>query len=137
MPFDGVVSSTTTGLLNRRVASGETLLTVKALPLTNLVALVPDYDRNKINLGMRCAVRLYSDPNREFTGKIASISSSTVTQDDLKYLEVNIKINEGLPTNYIGTMGYAKIVYGQTFLLKNLLEPILRFLNLDLWSYLP
>jgi multidrug resistance efflux pump len=137
MPFDGVVSSTTTGLLNRRVASGETLLTVKALPLTNLVALVPDYDRNKINIGMRCAVRLYSDPHREFTGKIASISSATVTQDDLKYLEVNIKINEGLPTNYIGTMGYAKIVYGQTFMLKNLLEPILRFLNLDLWSYLP
>jgi len=137
MPFDGVVSSTTTGLLNRRVAAGETLVTVKALPLTNLVALVPDYDRNKLNLGMRCAVRLYSDPDREFVGNIASISSATVTQDELKYIEVNIKINEGLPTNYIGTVGYAKIVYGQTFLLKNFVEPILRFLNLDLWSYLP
>lgn len=137
MPFDGVVSSTTTGLLNRRVATGETLLTVKSLPLTNLVALVPDYDRNKINIGMRSTVRLYSDPHREFAGKIASISSSTVTQDDLKYLEVNIKITEGLPTNYIGTMGYVKIIHGQSFLLKNLLEPIFRFLNLDLWSYLP
>jgi putative peptide zinc metalloprotease protein len=137
MPFDGVVSSATTGLLNRRVAAGETLLTVKALPLTSLVAMVPDYDRNKLNVGMRCVVRLYSDPHREFDGKIASISSATVTEDDLKYIEVKIEINESLPTNYIGTMGYAKVVYGQTFLLRNLLEPILRFFNLDLWSYLP
>jgi multidrug resistance efflux pump len=137
MPFDGVVSSTTSGLLNRRVAAGETLLTVKALPLTNLVALVPDYDRMKIDLDMECLVRFYSDPHRELTGRIASISSATVTKVNLKFIEVNIKINEELPTNYIGTMGYAKIVYGQTFLLNNLLEPIFRFLNLDLWSYLP
>lgn len=137
MPFDGVVSSATTGLLNRRVAAGETLLTVKALPLTSLVAMVPDYDRSKLNVGMRSLVRLYSDHNREFDGKIASISSATVTKDDLKYIEVKIEIDKNLPTNYIGTMGYAKVVYGQTFLLKNLLEPILRFLNLDLWSYLP
>jgi hypothetical protein len=99
--------------------------------------MVPDYDRNKLNVGMRCVVRLYSDPHREFDGKIASISSATVTEDDLKYIEVKIEINESLPTNYIGTMGYAKVVYGQTFLLRNLLEPILRFFNLDLWSYLP
>jgi multidrug resistance efflux pump len=137
MPFDGVVSSQTTGLLNRSVAAGETLLTVKALPLTNLVATVPDYDRNKISVGMPCTVRLYSEPHREYAGKIASISSATIDENDLKYIEVTIQIRHELPTNYIGTEGYAKIIYGKTFLLKNLLTPIYRFFNLDVWSYLP
>lgn len=137
MPFDGVVSSATAGLLNRRVAPGETLITIKSLPLTNLIALVPDYDRNKLRLGMMCNVRLYSDSYSEYKGSVESISPSTVSDNGLSYIEVNVKITEDLPTNYIGTSGFVKINYGSTFLLKNLFDPVLRFINLDVWSFMP
>lgn len=137
IPFDGVVSSDTAGLMDRSVVVGETIATVKSLPLSNVVSLVPDYDRSKLKLAMKCAVRLYPDSYREFTGVVASISPSTVTQDSLKYLEVSIDIKDDLPSNYIGTIGYAKITYGTTFLLRNMLEPVLRFINLDVWSVLP
>jgi len=137
MPFDGVISSNTRTLLNRTVTPGETILTVKAQPLTQTNALIPEYDRARVRTKLPCVLRLYSISDQEFKGRVSSISPSTVELDGLQYVEVQIQLDDSLPTNFIGSKGYAKIDVGHTCILLNLISPITRFINVDLWSLLP
>ncbi len=137
MPFDGVISSNTRALLNRTVTPGETILTVKAQPLTQTNALIPEYDRARVRTKLPCVLRLYSVSDQEFKGTVSSISPSTVELDGLQYVELQIQLDDSLPTNFIGSKGYAKIHVGYTCILLNLISPITRFINVDLWSLLP
>jgi hypothetical protein len=137
MPFDGVISSNTRALLGRTVTTGETIVTVKAQPLTQTVVLIPEYDRARVRTNLPCILRLYSVSNEEFKGSVSSISPTTVEIDGLQYVELQIQLEESLPTNFIGSKGYAKIDVGFTCILFNLLAPVTRFVNVDLWSLLP
>ncbi len=137
MPFDGVISSNTKALLGRTVTPGETIVTVKAQPLTQTIALIPEYDRARVSVGLPCDLRLYSVWDQEFSGAVASISPTTVELEGLQYVELQIQLEDSLPTNFIGSKGYAKIQVGYTCILLNLLAPITRFINVDLWSFLP
>lgn len=137
MPFDGVISSNTRALLSRTVTPGETIVTVKAQPLTQTTALIPEYDRARVRINFPCVLRLYSVSDKEFAGKVSSISPTTVELDGLQYVELQIQLQNSLPTNFIGSKGYAKIDVGYTCILLNLIAPITRFVNVDLWSLLP
>jgi hypothetical protein len=137
MPFDGVISSNTRALQSRTVTPGETILTVKGQPLTQTIALVPEYDRARVRTGLPCTLRLYSVSGQEFTGTVSAISPASVELDGLKYVELQIQLSDSLPTNFIGSNGYAKIDVGYTCILFNLGAPIARFINVDLWSLLP
>lgn len=137
MPFDGVINSNTRALLSRTVTPGETILTVKAQPLTQISALIPEYDRARVRTKLPCSLRLYSVSDKEYKGTVSSISPSTVELDGLQYVELQIQLDEILPTNFIGSKGYAKIAVGYTCILLNLISPITRFINVDLWSLLP
>jgi hypothetical protein len=137
MPFDGVISSNTRALLGRTVTTGETIVTVKAQPLTQTIVLIPEYDRARVRTTLPCILRLYSVSNEEFKGRVSSISPTTVEIDGLQYVELQIQLDESLPTNFIGSKGYAKIDVGFTCILFNLLAPVTRFVNVDLWSLLP
>lgn len=137
MPFNGVISSDTKSLLGRAVTPGETVVTVKAQPLTKTIVLIPEYDRARIDIGLPCILRLYSISNDELSGQVKSISPITVEIDGLQYVELQIELNKSLPTNFIGSKGYAKIKVGYTCILLNLLAPIARFINVDLWSLMP
>lgn len=137
MPFDGVISSNTRALQSRTVTPGETILTVKGQPLTQTIALVPEYDRARVRTGLPCTLRLYSVSDQEFKGTVSAISPASVDVDGLKYAELQIQLNDSLPTNFIGSNGYAKIDVGYTCILFNLAAPIARFINVDLWSLLP
>lgn len=137
MPFDGVISSNTRALMNRSVTQGETVVTVKAQPLTQTIALIPEYDRARVRVGLACILRLYSVSDQEFSGTVSSVSPTTIDIDGLQYSELQIQLKESLPTNFIGSKGYAKIDVGYTCILFNLIAPISRFINVDLWSLLP
>ncbi len=137
MPFNGVISSNTRALLSKTVTPGETIVTVKAQPLMQTIALIPEYDRARVRVDLPCVLRLYSVSDKEFNGRVSSISPTTVEIDGLQYVELQIKLQNSLPTNFIGSKGYAKIDVGYTCILLNLLAPITRFINVDLWSLLP
>jgi hypothetical protein len=137
MPFDGVISTNTRALLGRTVTTGETIVTVKAQPLTQTIVLIPEYDRARVRTTLPCILRLYSVSNEEFKGSVSSISPTTVEIDGLQYVELQIQLEESLPTNFIGSKGYAKIDVGFTCILFILLAPVTRFVNVDLWSLLP
>ena len=137
MPFDGVISSSTKTLLNSALGPGDTIMTVKAQPLTKTNAYIPEYDRARIEVGFPCVIRLYSAPGKQFDGKVSSINPATVEINGLDYMALQIDLEESLPTNFIGSTGYAKIEVGYTCLLFNIIAPISRFVNVDLWSLLP
>ncbi len=137
MPFNGVVSSSTTNLMNRTVTPGETLLTVKAQPLTETIALIPEYDRARVRVGLPCTLRLYSASGRSFSGTISSISPTTTEVDGLQYLQLQIQLKDSFPSNFIGSKGYAKVEVGYTSILLNIIAPLARFFSVDLWSLLP
>ncbi|MCP9892149.1 HlyD family efflux transporter periplasmic adaptor subunit [Cyanobium sp. Aljojuca 7D2] len=136
-PFDCVIDSDTSLLHGKKIAYGEQLLSVKSVPSEAVVISVPEYDRADVQIGAKVEARLYSKVYAELRGRVSSVSPVTTNSNDQEIVDVYISLVHELPSNFIGASGTGKIRSGWTCLLWNFAKPIVRFLNVDLWSILP
>ena len=137
MPFDGLITSTTSGLMGSFFAKGDTLLELREGSLQVVNVLVPDHDRALIQVNQEAAVRLYSNPNQSLTARVQSIRPSSELIDEKVYFQVSLRLEEPLSPNLLQSSGAARIKSGSSNLFLLMLSSIGRFVRVDMWSWMP
>jgi multidrug resistance efflux pump len=140
-PFDCVIETDTSLLEGMNIAFGERIVSVKAVPTERVIVKIPEYSRTEVRVGDRAEVRLYSRVfsrvSGHLSGRVTHIAPVSTTQEDQEQLNVTVKVDESLNDSMIGATGTAKIKTGYTCMLLNLLKPLARFVEVDLWQYIP
>ncbi len=137
MPFDGLITSTTSGLMGSFFAKGDTLLELREGSLQVVNVLVPDHDRALIQVNQEAAVRLYANPNQSLTACVQSIRPSSELIDEKVYFQVSLRLEEPLSPNLLQSSGAARIKSGSSNLFLLMLSSIGRFVRVDIWSWMP
>jgi putative peptide zinc metalloprotease protein len=137
MPFDGLITSTTSGLMGSFFAKGDTLLELREGSLQVVNVLVPDHDRALIQVNQEAAVRLYANPNQSLTARVQSIRPSSELIDEKVYFQVSLRLEEPLSPNLLQSSGAARIKSGSSNLFLLMLSSIDRFVRVDMWSWMP
>ncbi len=137
MPFDGLITSTTSGLMGSFFAKGDTLLELREGSLQVVNVLVPDHDRALIQVNQEAAVRLYANPNQSLTARVQSIRPSSELIDEKVYFQVSLRLEEPLSPNLLQSSGAARIKSGSSNLFLLMLSSIGRFVRVDIWSWMP
>ena len=137
MPFDGLITSTTSGLMGSFFAKGDTLLELREGSLQVVNVLVPDHDRALIQVNQEAAVRLYANPNQSLTARVQSIRPSSELIDEKVYFQVSLRLEEPLSPNLLQSSGAARIKSGSSNLFLLMRASIGRFVRVDIWSWMP
>lgn len=137
MPFDGLITSTTSGLMGSFFAKGDTLLELREGSLQVVNVLVPDHDRALIQVNQEATVRLYANPNQSLTARVQSIRPSSELIDEKVYFQVSLRLEEPLSPNLLQSSGAARIKSGSSNLFLLMLSSIGRFVRVDMWSWMP
>ena len=137
MPFDGLITSTTSGLMGSFFAKGDTLLELREGSLQVVNVLVPDHDRALIQVNQEAAVRLYANPNQSLTARVQSIRPSSELIDEKVYFQLSLRLEEPLSPNLLQSSGAARIKSGSSNLFLLMLSSIGRFVRVDIWSWMP
>ena len=137
MPFDGLITSTTSGLMGSFFAKGDTLLELREGSLQVVNVLVPDHDRALIQVNQEATVRLYANPNQSLTSRVQSIRPSSELIDEKVYFQVSLRLEEPLSPNLLQSSGAARIKSGSSNLFLLMLSSIGRFVRVDMWSWMP
>ena len=140
-PFDCVIESDTSLLEGKSIGIGEEIISVKAVPTQRVTVAIAEYDRNEISIDDPVEIRLYSKIFSKNTGYlygyIDAISPVSEIDKDQEQIEVNVRVGENLSDSMLGASGIGKIRSGFTCLLFNILRPLARFVEVDLWQYVP
>ena len=137
MPFEGLITSTTSGLMGSFFSKGETILDLREGSLNFVNVLVPDHDRSLIKVGQNAVVRLYAEPNRSLRAVVHSITPSSDSIDQKVYFQVSLQLLEPLNPNLLQSSGAARVNGGDTNLFLLTVSSIGRFINVDVWSWTP
>ncbi len=138
MPLDG---SLVDSYLNRRVGTyinkGETF----ALAQNNQTLLgemeIPEYDSGAITVGTPASVKLLAYPNQPLTGTVISVDPVTSEEDFGLVFKALVQFTNAEGNLKPGMSGYGKIDAGEQPLIILLTRPLVRFLQVEFWSWLP
>ncbi|HEY9878335.1 MAG TPA: efflux RND transporter periplasmic adaptor subunit [Leptolyngbyaceae cyanobacterium] len=138
MPLDGYLVE---AYLKQKVGSylnqGETFAAVQNDRIAIAELQLPEYDSGELNVGAPTSVKLLAYPNTPFEGKVMSIEPTTTEEAYGRVLKVLIRLDNVDQTLKAGMTGYAKISAGEKPLIVLLTRPIVRFVQIELWSWLP
>lgn len=137
MPFDGLITSSTSGLMWSFVSKGESLLELTEGSLNLVNILLPDHDRSLVKIDQKAEVRLYAQPNQPLDAVIQSIRPSSELIDDKVYFQASLRLSEPLSPQLLQSSGAARIKTGTTNLFLLIIDSLGRFVQVDLWSWSP
>jgi putative peptide zinc metalloprotease protein len=105
---------------------------------------LPEYDMEGVEVGAHATIKLFSYPNTPIKGKVLSIqpvalpsSSEQQVLIEVRMFQVLIEVEKAPFTLKAGMTGYAKISAGFQPLGFLLARPMLRFVQIEVWSWLP
>lgn len=104
---------------------------------------LPEYDMEGVEVGATTQVKLYAYPNSSLKGKVLSIqpaalpTSTTSPEAVTRLFRVLIEVEKPPFVLKAGMTGYAKINAGYQPLGMLLARPIVRFIQIEMWSWLP
>ncbi|MGB5962875.1 MAG: efflux RND transporter periplasmic adaptor subunit [Coleofasciculaceae cyanobacterium] len=151
MPIDGRL---VTAYLNQKVGSylkqGQTFAVVEDDRSIRAEVRIAEYNVGEFALGAPVEIKLLAYPNRPFFGRVVSIepaasaesaTNATVREPTNKLDERFIKVIVNIPNqeeNLKSSMtGYAKIKGSTKPLFVAFTRPIVRFIEVEIWSWLP
>ena len=137
MPFTGLITSSTSGLLGSFVPKGETLLELKQGSLDRVTILIPDHDRSRLRIDQQAVVRLYANPTESLSGIVSAIRPSGILVDQKVFFEATLQLEQPLSPQLLQSSGAARIKSGQTNLFLIICGNLGRFLRVDVWSWTP
>ncbi|MBK1989423.1 efflux RND transporter periplasmic adaptor subunit [Sphaerospermopsis aphanizomenoides BCCUSP55] len=154
MPFDGyLVDSYLQQKIGTYLKPGQKFAVVQDSNQLFGEIQVPEYDAGEIEIGDLAEVKLLLYPNNPFSGKVVSIEPATKVETDSKadpnsamqsditqtnrVFKVIIDLANSPQTLKTGMSGYAKIDAGKKPLFVLLTRPLVRFIQIEVWSWLP
>jgi len=146
MPFDGyLVDSHLDFKKSAYLKVGDIFATAQNNSQPLVEVQLPEYDMEGVEVGATAQVKLYAYPNSSLAGKVLSIqpaalptSGSTATTETVaRMFRVLIEVEKPPFSLKAGMTGYAKMNAGYQPLGLLLARPIVRFVQIEMWSWLP
>ena len=140
MPFHGYLLDS---YLNTKVGSylnqGDTFAVAQYSKKLLGELELPEYDAGEIPLGSPTEVKLLAYPNQTILGKVVSIEPATVKVEESygRIVKVLIDMRDSDLVLKPGMSGYGKINLGKKPIAVLLTRPLIRFIQVELWSWLP
>jgi putative peptide zinc metalloprotease protein len=151
MPFNGyLVDSYLNKKLGSFINQGDTFAMVEDGNELVVELELPEYDASEIAVGNKAELKLLAYPDRSIRGQVISIepastsiittgdtTSPSTTTDSYRFFKVIIKPTELHGVLKPGMSGYGKVEAGKKPLIVALTRPLVRFIEVELWSWLP
>lgn len=137
MPFDGLITTPTSGLMWSFVSKGESLLELKEGSLSVVNVLIPDHDRSLVRVDQKAEVRLYAEPNHRLASVVKSIRPTSELIEGKSFFQASLRLVKPLSPQLLQSSGAARIQTGKTNLFALILSSIGRFIQVDVWSWTP
>jgi putative peptide zinc metalloprotease protein len=151
MPIDGRL---VTSYLDQKVGSylkqGQTFAVAEDDRSIRGEVRIAEYNIGEFSLGATVEIKLLAYPNRPFIGKVASIepaasdeqaSSTTIKEPTDKITDRFVKVIVDIPNREeilkSSMTGYAKIQGSTKSVFVAFTRPIVRFIQVEIWSWLP
>lgn len=144
MPIDGYL---VTGSLDYKkgnyLKTGDNFATAQNNSQPEIEVMLPEYDMAGIEAGAKATIKLFANPGAPLHGRVLSIQPATLPTSDpraaygTQVFKVRIEVDKAPFPLKSGMTGYAKIQAGTQPLGLLLLRPVMRFVQIELWSWLP
>lgn len=141
MPFDGYLVES---YLDKKEGSylnqGETFATAQDDSKLIAQLQIPEYDAGGIKISAPAQVKLLAYPNQPLDGKVVAIEPTTKEEKDqslVRVSSVQIELDSKQVPLKPGMSGYGKIPQGKKPLIVVMTRPLIRFLQIEFWSWLP
>jgi len=138
MPLDGYLIDP---YLNRKIGSyinqGDNFAVAQDKQKNLGEIELPEYDAGEIPVGTKAEVKLLAYPNDPIIGKVISVEPATSEEAYGRVVNVVIEFDNPEKELKSGMSGYGKIHVGKKPLIVLLTRPIIRFIQIELWSWLP
>jgi multidrug resistance efflux pump len=146
MPLDGYL---VTPYLETKVGSyleqGETFAVAEDATSILGEVQVPEYDVGQFSMGKKVEVKLTAYPRETITGKVVAITPSatnsteatTREQSPGRFVRVLVEIRSSGRILKTGMSGYAKIEGPTKPVIVAFTAPLVRFFEIELWSWFP
>lgn len=138
MPFDGYLVDAYLGQkLGSYLAQGETYAVVQTHQQPMVELLLPEYEVGEMTTGAEAEVRLLTFPGQSFRGQVYAIEPSGQPAELGQVFKVVIELADVQYQVRPGMTGYAKVLVGEKPLLFIIARPLVRFFQIEAWSWLP
>lgn len=141
-PIDGqIVTTDLQYLRNSFLEAGNKFADIEDKRTVILHISVPETDLKEISIGAPITLKLFAYPDREFVGKVEEIplvaSSTSSTTASYRIVQVMGRLNNPDGLLLSGLTGYAKITGNDTIVLLAFASALIRFVTVEMWSWLP
>ena len=137
-PFDGVVvSGDLSQLLGTPVEQGKVLFQLAPLSAYRVILEVDERDIAQIGVGQPGELALSGIPDQALRFTVKQITPVSTAQDGRNYFRVEAQLGDASTRLRPGMEGVGKIAVGQRKLVWIWTHPLLDWLRLSLWKWLP
>ena len=137
-PFDGlVVSGDLSQMLGSPVEKGKALFEIAPLNSYRLIVQVDERDVRYISVGQSGTVALAGMPGEQVPMTLSKITPVTVAEEGRNSFRVEARLSEPGLNLRPGMEGVAKIEAGRRSIVWIWMHPVVDWLRLAAWKYLP
>ena len=139
MPIDGQIS---TPYLKQKVGSylkiGDTFATIENNRNIMGEVQIPEYNVGDIRVGARVEIKLFAYPTAPLFGQVLSIQPTAAEEQQVgRTIGVIVSIPNSRQVLKSGMTGYAKIQGGTEPVIVAFTRPLIRFFQIEFWSWIP
>jgi len=143
MPFDGYLMEP---FLDHKIGtylrSGDVFATAQEIAQQLVVVYLPEYEAGKARVGFKTEIKLFAYKDSPIHGKVISIQPASTskpasTNASGNVFEAVIELEKPPIAIQPGMTGYGKIDVGWNPLGYILARPVIRFCQVQIWSWLP
>lgn len=121
------------------IGAGEVFAEIENTRSVSVRIEVPEADVGDARLGSVVTIKLWAYPDMVFLGKVDEVEPATATEEAqygrIIYVTSHLDNPEGLLIR--GLTGHAKITGGETIVALAFSRAFMRFLHVEVWSWLP
>lgn len=138
MPFDGnILSLHLKQRLNSMLEKGAPFAAVESTGVVTAEIEVPESDIGFVEVGSPVRLRPNAYSDRLFQGKVTTLDRNVTTQSFGKVFKVIAEVDNADGSLKTGMSGYAKIEAGTVPVWKAFSLALVRFFNVQVWSWIP
>jgi putative peptide zinc metalloprotease protein len=138
MPFDGsIITMSLRNLENTYLDEGDLFAEVEDSSQVKVDIMIPEADADEIALGNRVRLKLEAFPDKAIVGEVTTIAPATEDSQFGAVLTVTSIIDNESRLLKSGMTGHAKVEGREMFLVVAFTRSFLRFVQVEMWSWLP
>lgn len=137
-PIDGqIVTKDLQNFRNTYLEAGKVFAEIEDTRTVLLRVAVPEFDIGEVTIGAPLTFKLWAYPDREFSGTVTEIQPATEEVDYGMVVNVTSRLNNPDGVLISGLTGQAKIRGKNTVVLFAFTKALVRFVSIEVWSWLP